>query len=337
MASGIGGAADEAARLATNLAIAKVNQNTLAASKVYSGRGGDPRQFMPGGSQASYTQSGDYKSVDELIKELSPKAGGGGGQSQAEKDHNKRLEEAKRIIRDVRTETEIYNDELADLNELQRLGYLNASQYAKAVDKVNEAYRETQFEQVQQGIDNISSAIGDAIASGEDLGEAFRSVINQMAADLISSGIRDLLTEMLIPKGGGAAGGILSAIVDWIGGGVRSAKGNVFSHGRLTEFAKGGVVSQPTLFPMAKGMGLMGEAGPEAVMPLRRGPDGKLGVQASGGGAKVVNVNINVSGAKGNAEIMEMVRAGVTAGMSEADKNFEARMEDASRDPRVRF
>jgi len=66
------------------------------------------------------------------------------------------------------------------------------------------------------------------------------------------------------------------------------AKGNAFSNGNVIPFARGGIVNSPTLFPMAKGMGLMGEAGPEAVIPLSRGRDGKLGV--SGGG---MNVTVN--------------------------------------------
>jgi len=64
------------------------------------------------------------------------------------------------------------------------------------------------------------------------------------------------------------------------------AKGGVFAGGNVVPFAAGGVVSGPTSFPMAGGrMGLMGEAGPEAIMPLARGPDGRLGVRSSGGGS----------------------------------------------------
>ena len=70
------------------------------------------------------------------------------------------------------------------------------------------------------------------------------------------------------------------------------ANGGAFSGGKVTPFASGGVVSRPTLFPMANGAGLMGEAGPEAIMPLKRGKDGKLGVE--GGGTTIVQ-NINVS------------------------------------------
>jgi lambda family phage tail tape measure protein len=70
--------------------------------------------------------------------------------------------------------------------------------------------------------------------------------------------------------------------------------GGSFSQGRVTPFATGGVVSNPTYFPMRGGTGLMGEAGPEAIMPLSRGANGKLGVRAEGG-SKNVNVTMNIS------------------------------------------
>ena len=79
--------------------------------------------------------------------------------------------------------------------------------------------------------------------------------------------------------GGGGGGGILGSLFGF-------AKGGVFAGGaELTAFAQGGVVNRPTLFPFAKGVGLMGEAGPEAILPLRRGKGGRLGVEMSGDGA----------------------------------------------------
>ena len=81
----------------------------------------------------------------------------------------------------------------------------------------------------------------------------------------------------------------------------QNAKGNAFEHGyKLNAYAKGGLVNKPTVFPMANGMGLMGEAGAEAIMPLGRDSQGRLGVYGSavsGNNAPTVIVNVeNQSG-----------------------------------------
>lgn len=83
-------------------------------------------------------------------------------------------------------------------------------------------------------------------------------------------------------------------VMQGIGNLLPFANGARFSQGRVMPFADGGVVSGPMTFPMRGGLGLMGEAGPEAIMPLARGPDGKLGVRA-GGNARPVNVVMHVS------------------------------------------
>ena len=101
-----------------------------------------------------------------------------------------------------------------------------------------------------------------------------------------------------------------------------SAHGNVFTPSGLTAFASGGVVSGPTVFGMSGGgAGLMGEAGPEAIVPLKRTTTGDLGVQASPVNVTVINnssANIKTEeskGAMGEREIMIMVNSAVEEGI----------------------
>ena len=110
---------------------------------------------------------------------------------------------------------------------------------------------------------------------------------------------------------------------DRVTGAKKNAKGNVYEAGnKISKFAYGGtVVRKPSLFPMANGgVGLMAEAGyPEAIMPLKRGKDGKLGVIATGGGVGNIVVNVDASGssvegdAQQSAELGKMLGAVVQA------------------------
>jgi len=89
------------------------------------------------------------------------------------------------------------------------------------------------------------------------------------------------------------------------------------SLGGVQAFAKGGVVSSPTYFPLGSGIGLAGEAGAEAIMPLARGPDGSLGI-AGGGGAVTVNFNVTATDARSfsasEAELSAMLLRAVRRG-----------------------
>jgi len=76
---------------------------------------------------------------------------------------------------------------------------------------------------------------------------------------------------------------------------IPSAKGNVFAQNGIVPYAKGGYIGRPT-------MALMGEAGPEAVLPLRRGRGGRLGVETSGTGIGNVVVNVDASGSSAQGD-----------------------------------
>jgi hypothetical protein len=153
----------------------------------------------------------------------------------------------------------------------------------------------------------FSSAFDLAIRGSENLGEALKGLAADILATISKMLIMYAIAQALGALGGNDKGvGIFSTLARAFGY-KEAANGAYFSDG-VAAFANGGmftnsIVSSPTLFKFADGgvsqMGLMGEAGPEAIMPLKRGPGGRLGVDASGaGGGDNINVVVNVD-AKG--------------------------------------
>ena len=122
------------------------------------------------------------------------------------------------------------------------------------------------LDKLAQGFGNrLVTSFASAAIQGGKLSDVLRGLALSLANTALSQGLRPL---------GNLVGGLLGNLV-----------------GGAKPFADGGVVNSPTLFPMRSGPGLMGEAGPEAIMPLARGADGKLGVRGAGG----VNVTVNIS------------------------------------------
>lgn len=137
----------------------------------------------------------------------------------------------------------------------------------------------------------LRRAFGDLVIDGGKLSDVLKGVARSLVDTAFNIAMKPVQQAL--------SGAIASGMGAMLGGGgspLPFAKGGVFTEGRVMPFAKGGVVSQPTYFPMRGATGLMGEAGPEAIMPLRRGADGRLGVAAAGGGAaRAVNVTVNVT------------------------------------------
>uniref|UniRef100_UPI0040474B74 phage tail tape measure protein n=1 Tax=Yoonia sp. TaxID=2212373 RepID=UPI0040474B74 len=131
----------------------------------------------------------------------------------------------------------------------------------------------------------LRRAFDGLVFDGLKLTDALGVVAKAMVDTAYSAAINPVMQQF----GGLLANGVNAAV----SGMMPFENGASFSQGRVTPFAKGGVVSGPTTFPMRGGTGLMGEAGPEAIMPLSRGADGALGVRAQGGGT--VNVTMNIS------------------------------------------
>ena len=138
-----------------------------------------------------------------------------------------------------------------------------------------------------QGIINGTATVQDALAGFfQSVGESFV----KMAMDIIAKQMTMIVLGFLMKALGLSSGSGLGSAKDNMAKYAplpAAANGAIFSNG-IAKFANGGIVNGPTLFPFADGgamqMGLMGEAGPEAIMPLQRGADGSLGVRAAMGG-----------------------------------------------------
>ena len=185
------------------------------------------------------------------------------------------------------------------------------------IEAMDRAYEDLQWGLLTAGAQSFVTTmedVGAGLAGAEDgvrsveealsrMGQAFLSMLPQM---LLQAGL-----QLIISSGGAAwplglaliaSSGLLSIGSGFVGGSA-NAHGNVYGAGGLQAFAQGGaftnsIVNQPTLFPFANGTGLMGEAGPEAIMPLTRTPGGDLGVKATGAGAMVKITIINNTGEK---------------------------------------
>ena len=143
---------------------------------------------------------------------------------------------------------------------------------------------------------NIQDALGSTVkdvlkGDFDDIDDKWKDLLANMAAEAIAAD----LGKLIFGSGGvGSGGGFVGWLGSLFGGATASAKGNAFTPGGLvTAFANGGIVNGATPFTFGGGrLGVMGEAGPEAVMPLKRGRDGKLGVVSQGGGGvQITNVN----------------------------------------------
>jgi phage-related minor tail protein len=187
----------------------------------------------------------------------------------------------------------------ADLGNLDlALGDLEGSiagtQAVTAAFKAELAGVSTVLETTSARATSFQRAVGTSLRSAFDAlvfdGGKLTDVLRGLSLSIANSALDSVLKP------------VTSGLGNLIGGGLQNLmqgilpfeNGAAFSSGRVQAFAKGGVVSQATNFPMRGGMGLMGEAGPEAIMPLARGSDGKLGVRGAGGGG-TVNVTMNIS------------------------------------------
>ncbi|GAA6190893.1 hypothetical protein [Phaeobacter sp. NW0010-22] len=230
VASNIGAGADQAERLKAELAAALALQNRIneQGSKVYSGRGGDPRKV----GTDDYTREQGYEDVDALIKRYTVKTktrGGSGGRSSA----NKGLQQAQRLFDGTRTEAEKYAIELERIEELHRRfpQVVTSEVRDRAVEALSDIG--SAAERLEQGFEDAFVALVTGAGSGQDAVKALMADLARMAAQ---SAFKGLFKGVL---GGGSGGGIL---------------GDLFAG----FFDDGGMI------PAGK-VGIAGERGPELV------------------------------------------------------------------------
>ncbi|MFN4129187.1 MAG: phage tail tape measure protein [Paracoccaceae bacterium] len=160
----------------------------------------------------------------------------------------------------------------------------------------------------------LRRAFDGLIFDGMKLSDALRTVAQSMINGVYNAAMRPVQ---------GAVGGLVAQGVNSVMGSMMPFKeGGAFAQGRVMPFAKGGVVASPTSFPMRGGRGLMGEAGPEAIMPLARGADGRLGVQAAGGGRPVtVVMNIQTPDVQGFQRSQSQIAAQAARALARGQRN----------------
>jgi phage-related minor tail protein len=160
----------------------------------------------------------------------------------------------------------------------------------------------------------LRRAFDGVVFDGMKLSDALKGVAKTMSDSVYSVAMKPVQNAL-----GGLVANGLGSVLEGV---MPFANGGAFSQGRVMPFAKGGVVSSPTNFAMRGGMGLMGEAGPEAIMPLARGADGRLGVQAGGGGRPVtVVMNISTPDVAGFQRSQSQIAAGASRALSRGQRN----------------
>ena len=199
------------------------------------------------------------------------------------------------------------------MEEATRVAAAFSSELGRMRDSLGETTRT--FGDLEKGFaGGLRRAIDGLVIDGDRLSEAL-STVGRAMIDTVYRAAMKPVTDQL---GGMLSQGLNAAV----GRMMPFADGASFSQGRVMPFAKGGVVSRATAFPMRGGTGLMGEAGPEAIMPLARTADGRLGVQAQGAGAApAVTINVQTPDVAGFRRSQGQIAAEMSRLMSRGARN----------------
>jgi hypothetical protein len=254
---------------------------------------------------------GDYRyDLPQTITPDKPeKARGGGGKSPAEalEEYLKKAEQEVELkrkqvglteaqARAIELETKFLEAKVP--LDKTRIKALVAEE--EALRKATEA-ENRRTSMIQSFESTIENALMSMVDGSQSVENAFKGMLRNILLEIYKQ-------QVAKPAAEGIGNLLRKGAMAIFGGGqtTPSAYGNIFQNGSVKAFANGGVVNGATFFPMTNGTGLMGEAGPEAIMPLKRGPNGRLGVEASGGQQVVVNQSFNFA-ANGDESVKKII------------------------------
>jgi len=187
-----------------------------------------------------------------------------------------------------------------------------------------------EIDRVKKATQQLSEETKRASALGQQLGRVMVSAFKDIAVK--GKGLREVLNSLAqslskmvlnaafkpLEK---ALGGIFTNALS--GGPLKFAKGGVFQQAMPIPFAKGGVISAPVSFPLGRGQtGLAGEAGAEAILPLTRGGDGRLGVRSQGGGGLNVTFNVQTPDAASFQRSESQIAAMLARAVGQGQRNL---------------
>lgn len=207
----------------------------------------------------------------------------------------------------------------------------NVQQYEEMIKSITEGAKDN-LKALDSFAENAAKNIQDSMAEFlfnpfdkglKGMVQGFGQTIQKMIAEAVAADLARRLFGGLADQGKTQGTGWIGGALDWLGNTLGLADGGAFGPGGVRAFASGGIMgaaggllTQPTMFPMANGgIGLGGEAGVEAVMPLKRGSDGKLGVSAGNSGGPRHNITVVVQGNQAAPDVRRAAGQGAREGL----------------------